>query len=111
MKIGDQVEEALLRKHDAVQAALNGMWQELLGGCPHLHRGDINLCDARKMTPCVYETSDGPCELFQGILDEWAKELEICGQMKETMSQMASQVDFEEAASEYCREQGWGEPS
>lgn len=77
-EIGDQVEEALLRKHDAVQASLNGMWRELLDGCPHRHgvKDSVDVCDANEMRPCVYETGDGPCELFQEILKEWAEELE-----------------------------------
>jgi len=77
-EIGDQVEEALLQAHDAVQATLNGMWQELLGGCPHRHgvRDSVDICDANEMRPCIYETGDGSCELFQEIIVEWREELE-----------------------------------
>lgn len=76
----DLVEEAKLSQHDAVQASLNGMWRETLGGCPHKHgvMDSIDVCDANEMRPCVYETGDGPCELFQQILEEWRIELEIC---------------------------------
>ena len=78
-EIGDPIEEALLRKYDAVQAHLNGIWTKSLDGCPHLHKrmDDLNRCDANEMRPCIYETEDGPCELFQEILEEWAKELSI----------------------------------
>lgn len=71
--VGDPVEEGLLRKHDA---DLNGVWTKTLDGCPHIHKypEGVNRCDANKMTPCVYETGDGPCELFQEILEEWRKE-------------------------------------
>ena len=77
-EIGDQVEEALLKKHDAVQASLRGMYKEALGGCPHRHgvRDSVDVCDANEMRPCVYETGDGPCEIFQGIIAEWREELE-----------------------------------
>ena len=79
-EIGDQVEEALLRKHDAVQASLRGMYKEALGGCPHRHgvRDSVDACDANEMRPCVYETGDGPCEVFQEILEEWRVEFAIC---------------------------------
>jgi len=76
-EIGDQVEEALLRKHD-VQASLRGMYREALDGCPHRHgvRNSVDACDANEMRPCIYETSDGPCELFQEIIAGWREELE-----------------------------------
>ena len=78
MEIGDQVEEALLRKHDAVQASLRGMYKETLGGCPHRHgmRDSVDVCDANEMRPCIYGTGDGSCELFQEIIAEWREELE-----------------------------------
>ena len=73
----DHHEEMLLRKHDAVQARLNGVWTKALDGCPHLHRcRDVNRCGVNEMRPCVYETGNGPCELFQEILEEW-KEIEM----------------------------------
>ena len=77
-EIGDQVEEALLRKHDAVQANLPGMWRGLLEGCPHKHgvRDSVDACDMNEMRPCIYETSDGPCETFQEIIAGWREELE-----------------------------------
>ena len=37
----------------------------------------FDLCDTLKMTPCVYETGDGPCETFQEILREWQQE-KVC---------------------------------
>jgi len=73
-----KVGEAFLQ-HEAVQASLNGLWRSATDGCPHLHkREDIDRCDAREMRPCVYQTSDGPCEIFEEILEEWRRELEIC---------------------------------
>ena len=55
-----------------VQASLNGVWRELYGGCPHLHRArDVDRCDINELRPCVYETGDGPCEILQTIIDEW----------------------------------------
>lgn len=61
----------------AVQASLSGVWRENVNGCPHLHgqRDSVSRCDAFKMTPCVYETGNGPCELFQEILEEWKTEI------------------------------------
>ena len=77
-EIGDQVEEALLQAHDAVQASLRGMYRGIVGGCPHKHgvRDSVDTCDANEMRPCIYETGDGPCELFQEIIEEWRKELD-----------------------------------
>ena len=78
----DLVEEAKLRKLDTVQASLNGMWRSTLGGCPHRHgvRDSVDVCDANEMRPCIYEVREGSCELFQQILEEWMRELEICGE-------------------------------
>lgn len=61
-----------------VQTNLNGVWRTKYGGCPHLHRGDIDLCDANEMRSCIYETGNGPCEIFESILAEWRLELGIC---------------------------------
>lgn len=62
---------------EVVQASLRGVWREDVNGCPHLHgqRDSVSCCDAFKMAPCVYETGDGPCELFQEILEEWKTEM------------------------------------
>ena len=65
-------------QQQAVQASLNGVWRSTVDGCPHLHRReDIDRCDDNEMRPCVYETGDGPCKVFQKILEEWRIELEI----------------------------------
>ena len=73
----DIVEEDRLKKQDAIQACLNGMWRERLDGCPHRHevRDSVDICDANEMRPCIYETGDGPCELFQKIIKEWREVL------------------------------------
>jgi len=61
---------------EAVQTHLNGVWRDKKDGCPHIHLGDIDCCDANEMRPCVYETGDGrPCEIFKEILEEWRREL------------------------------------
>jgi len=58
---------------ETVQASLNGVWRSNTNGCPHIHKGEIDRCDANEMRICVYETGD-KCELFQEILEEWRKE-------------------------------------
>ena len=64
---------------EAVQTHLLGFWRDTTSGCPHLHkRPDIDGCDANEMRPCVYEIGDGPCQIFQEILEEWRIEFEIC---------------------------------
>lgn len=65
---------------EAIQASLNGVWRDAVGGCPHYHgqRDSVGVCDANEMRPCVYETGDGPCETFLEILEEWRIEAEIC---------------------------------
>ena len=61
-----------------VQAHLRGVWTRPLG-CPHIHLGDIDKCDANEMRPCVFETDhDHPtCDIFREVLEEWRKEFEI----------------------------------
>jgi len=51
----DIVEEDRLKKQDAIQACLNGMWRERLDGCPHRHevRDSVDICDANEMRPCT----------------------------------------------------------
>jgi len=72
----DMVEEGLLIKYDAVQAHLNAMWLERLGGCPHYHGHPegVGSCDADEMRSCIYDINGGSCEVFQEILEEWKKE-------------------------------------
>lgn len=64
------------RATESIQPRLRGLWQDIVSGCPHRHgfMDSVDLCDANEMSPCVYELGDGPCELFQEILDEWKEE-------------------------------------
>ena len=57
-----------------IQTNLPGIWRRRADGCPHLHGGDIDRCDANEMRSCLYETNE-TCETFQEILREWEKEV------------------------------------
>lgn len=72
---------------EAVQASFKGIWQNM-NGCPHRHKRaeGLDACEMNEMRPCVYETGDGPCELFQEILEEWRMMYEICPECGEVRS-------------------------
>ena len=80
MQVWMDAEQEARGTTEAVQASLRGVWLEAVRGCPHLHRrrDDIDRCDAREMTICVYENGKAPCEILQEIIEEWRIELEIC---------------------------------
>lgn len=61
---------------EAVQTNLKGIWRKPVDGCPHLYKGDIDKCELNEMRPCLYEVGDGPCKVFQDIIEEWCKEKE-----------------------------------
>lgn len=57
-------------QYEAVQASLWGVWRIKRDGCPHRHGSveGVDRCDANEMRVCVYETGNGPCDLFLEII-------------------------------------------
>ena len=61
------------------QQRFRGMWKiPFTEGCPHRkhYAEGIDVCEENEMRPCLYETGNGPCEVFQEILKEWREELD-----------------------------------
>lgn len=68
----DLVEEDKLKKHDAVQANFHGMWRDLLGGCPHLHKPRPHYRAKNSITTCPYQLRENhKWERIQGRLYTW----------------------------------------